>query len=100
MYRSGSAWFDDAAVTTITSVKLRSFVQHAPNWARYDTWNVGVATLDRPLTDVRQLSVPGPIRWLPARPSLRFVADPFPYRDLDGHEWLLPEDDAHRKGER
>jgi hypothetical protein len=112
-------------------VKLRSFRTVAPRWARYDIWNVGIATLDRPLGDVRELmnifggperpaphpfggpaphpsDTPRPaphssgsgIQWLPPQPPLRFIADPFPYRDLHGREWLLVEDYGHHTRER
>jgi hypothetical protein len=81
-------------------VKLRSFWKIAPSWARYDIWNVGIAALDRPLADVRDLARWTSIRWLPPRPPFRFVADPFPYRDADGREWLLVEDYGHQRRER
>jgi hypothetical protein len=89
-------------------VKLRRFRRLAPRWARYDIWNVGVATLDRPLADVHDLAIVfgGPERpasqvtWLPPQPTLRFFADPFPYRDKQGRRWLLVEDYGHRKRER
>ena len=67
--------------------------------ARYDTWNVGIAALDGPLTDLRQLESLGAVRWLPARPSLYYLADPFPYRQ-DGRDWLLVEEYGHPKGMR
>src|SRR5262245_50385960 len=71
----------------------------APSWARYDTWNVGVATLERPLARVEDL-VPLPhVRWLPPRPPLFLIADPFPYRS-NGRDWLLVEDYGHPKGVR
>jgi len=64
--------------------------------ARYDTWNVGIAALDGPLTDLRQLESLGAVRWLPPRPSLHYLADPFPYRH-DGRDWLLVEEYGHPK---
>jgi hypothetical protein len=67
--------------------------------ARYDTWNVGIATLDGPLTDLRQLETLGAVRWLAPRPSLHYLADPFPYHD-DGRDWLLVEEYGHPKGVR
>ena len=99
-------------------MKLRSFWKIAPRFARYDIWNVGIATLERPLADVRELrsifggaertAHPGgapqrsavQVRWLAPQPALRFIADPFPYRDRDGREWLLVEDYGHRRRER
>jgi hypothetical protein len=70
-----------------------------PSWASYDTWNVGIATLEHPLRHVRELQPLKNIRWLPPRPPLYFLADPFPYRD-DGHDWLLVEEYGHPKGVR
>jgi len=71
----------------------------APSWASYDTWNVGVATLERPLARVEDLLPLPTVRWLPPRPPLFYIADPFPYR-LDGREWLLVEDYGHPKSVR
>jgi hypothetical protein len=70
-----------------------------PSWARYDIWNVGVAALDRPLADVADLLPLKNVRWLPPRPPLEFLADPFPYRDGD-REWLLVEAYGHQQGVR
>lgn len=67
--------------------------------ARYDIWNVGIATLDAPLTDVRQLHALGEIRWLPPRRPLYFLADPFPYHHT-GRDGLLVEEYGHPKGVR
>jgi hypothetical protein len=67
--------------------------------ARYDTWNVGIATLDRPIGDLQELRSLGAIRWLPPQRPLYFLADPFPYRH-DGRDWLLVEDYGHPKGVR
>lgn len=67
--------------------------------ARYDTWNVGIATLDRPLEDLRQLTALDPIRWLAPHRPLFYVADPFPYRH-NGRDWLLVEAYGHPKGVR
>ena len=81
--------------------KLRRFGAAASSWwreaRRYDIWNVGIVTLDREpatLDDLRRLPAP---RWLPERPPLYYVADPFPYRDR-GRTWLLVEDYGHPKG--
>jgi hypothetical protein len=66
--------------------------------ARYDTWNVSVTTLGAPLTDIQQLAPTGQsVRWLPPRPPLCYVADPFPYRH-QGRDWLLVEEYGHPKG--
>jgi hypothetical protein len=70
-----------------------------PSWARYDIWNVGVATRDRPLDDVADLLPLEDVRWLPPQAPLHFVADPFPYR-LDGRDWLLVEQYGHPRGVR
>ena len=70
-----------------------------PSWASYDTWNVGVATLEHPLRNVRELHPLKNIRWLPPRPPLYFLADPFPYRH-QGRDWLLVEEYGHPKGVR
>jgi hypothetical protein len=67
-----------------------------PSWAWYDTWNVGIAALDHPLTDVRELQPLRHIRWLPPRPPLFLLADPFPYRER-GRDWLLVEEYGHPK---
>jgi hypothetical protein len=67
--------------------------------ARYDTWNVGIATLAQPLQDVRQLDALGAIRWLPPRRPLYFLADPFPYHH-NGRDSLLVEEYGHPKGVR
>jgi hypothetical protein len=64
---------------------------------RYDTWNVGIVTLDREVTHLDQLRCLPPPRWLPPQPPLYYVADPFPYRDGD-RDWLLVEDYGHPKG--
>jgi hypothetical protein len=66
---------------------------------RYDIWNVGIATLAAPLTDVTQLRALGDIRWLPPRPPLYYIADPFPYR-VHGRDALLVEEYGHPKGVR
>ena len=71
-----------------------------PRWARYDIWNVGIAELDAPLTDVHQLRHLSSVRWLPPQPPLRYIADPFPYRDRGGRERLLVEDYGHQRGVR
>ena len=68
-----------------------------PSWARYDTWNVGIAALDHPLRDVRELLPLRNIRWLAPQPPSYFLADPFPYR-YDGRDWLLVEEYGHPKG--
>jgi hypothetical protein len=78
-------------------VKLRSFRQLVPSWARYDTWNVGIATLARPLDRVGELAPLKDVRWLPRRPALQFVADPFPYR-YGGRDWLLVEQYGYAPG--
>jgi hypothetical protein len=78
----------------------RTVATNAPRWARYDIWNVGIATLAHPLTDVRELKALGSIRWLPPQPPLAYLADPFPYRDASGREWLLVEEYRHRRGGR
>jgi hypothetical protein len=70
-----------------------------PSWARYDIWNVGIATLDRPLEDVADLVPLRRVRWLPPQPPLHFVADPFPYRHRD-RDWLLVEQYGHPRGVR
>lgn len=70
-----------------------------PSWASYDTWNVGIATLDHPLRHIRELSPLKRIRWLPPRPPLYFLADPFPYRQ-SGRDWLLVEEYGHPHGIR
>jgi hypothetical protein len=67
--------------------------------ARYDTWNVGMATLERPLRDVHDLQALGEMTWLPPQRPLHFVADPFPYRH-DGRDWLLVEEYGHPQGVR
>jgi len=78
-------------------VKLRRFLARVPSWARYDIWNVGIATLARPLDDVGDLVPFRDVRWLPPQPSLHFVADPFPYRHAD-RDWLLVEQYGHPHG--
>lgn len=80
-------------------MKLRPFRALVPSWARYDTWNVGIATLDRPLRAIAELVPLKKIRWLPARERQYLFADPFPYRD-GGRDWLLVEDYGHPKGVR
>jgi len=70
-----------------------------PSWASYDIWNVGIATLDHPLRSVRELHPLKNIRWLPPRPPLYLLADPFPYHH-DGRDWLLVEDYGHPKSVR
>src|SRR5206468_4050593 len=70
-----------------------------PSWARYDTWNVGIAALDRPLRDIAALAPLQRVRWLPAREPRHLCADPFPYRD-GGRDWLLVEDYGHPRGVR
>ena len=81
--------------------KLRRFGAAASSCWRdaiaCDTWNVGIITLERDLTDLDQLRHLPPPRWLPAQPPLFYIADPFPYRDRSG-EWLLVEDYGHPKG--
>lgn len=83
--------------------KLRRFRAAASSWwrdvTRYDTWNVGVITLDRELTDLDQLRRLPPPRWLSERPPLYYVADPFPFRD-GARDWLLVEEYGHPKGVR
>lgn len=61
-----------------------------PSWARFDIWNVGVATLARPLADLADLLPLRDVRWLPPRPPLQYIADPFPYHH-DDRDWLLVE---------
>ena len=68
-----------------------------PSWARFDIWNVGIATLTRPLEDVADLLPLRNVRWLPPQPPLQYIADPFPYRH-DGRDWLLVEQYGHRRG--
>jgi hypothetical protein len=68
-----------------------------PSWARFDIWNVGIATLARPLEEVADLLPLRDVRWLPAQPPLQYIADPFPYRH-GGHDWLLVELYGHRRG--
>ena len=70
-----------------------------PSWARYDIWNIGIATLDRPLEDVGDLAPLANVRWLPPQPPLHLLADPFPYRH-DGRDWLLAEAYGHPRGVR
>jgi len=70
-----------------------------PSWARFDIWNVGIATLERPLEDLRDLVPLRHVRWLPPQPPLHFIADPFPYREGD-REWLLVEQYGHPRGVR
>jgi hypothetical protein len=70
-----------------------------PSWASYDTWNIGIATLDHPLRNIRELQPLRHVRWLPPRPPLYFLADPFPYRQ-SGRDWLLVEEYGHPKGVR
>ena len=70
-----------------------------PSWARYDTWNVGIATLDRPLEHVADLLPLRNVRWLPPQPPQQYVADPFPYRHGD-RDWLLVEQYGHPRGGR
>jgi hypothetical protein len=81
--------------------KLRRFGSAASSWwrraTRYDTWNVGVISLDRELTAVDQLRALPPPRWLPERPPLYYLADPFPYAQ-GGRDWLLVEEYGHPKG--
>jgi hypothetical protein len=69
-----------------------------PSWATYDTWNVGIVTLDQPLRQIDDLQLRN-VRWLPPRPPLYLIADPFPYRH-DGRDWLLVEDYGHPRGVR
>ena len=80
-------------------MKLRAFRAAVPSWARYDIWNVGIATLERPLEDIADLAHLTNVRWLPPQPPLHLVADPFPYR-YDGRDWLLAEYYAHPRGIR
>jgi hypothetical protein len=71
-------------------------------WRRatcFDTWNVGVVALERPLTRIEDLSLAGDVRWLPAAPPLGFIADPFTYREA-GRDWLLVEECSHRRSRR
>jgi len=70
-----------------------------PSWARYDIWNVGIATLDRPLEDIADLATLANVRWLPPQAPLHLLADPFPYRH-DGRDWLLAEHYGHARGVR
>jgi hypothetical protein len=70
-----------------------------PSWARYDIWNIGIATLDRPPVDVGDLLPLRNVRWLPPQPALHLLADPFPYRH-DGRDWLLAEGYGHPRGVR
>ena len=70
-----------------------------PSWARYDIWNIGIATLDRPPVDVGDLLPLRNVRWLPPQPALHLLADPFPYRH-DGRDWLLAEAYGHPRGVR
>ena len=70
------------------------------NTARHDIWNVGVVMLAEPLRSVEELpKLLLNVRWLPPRPSLYYIADPFPYRHA-GREWLLVEDYGHPYGVR
>jgi hypothetical protein len=62
----------------------------------YDTWNVGIVTLPRPLVSLDDLRLDD-VRWLPAQPPLHYLADPFPYRH-DGRELLLVERYGHPRG--
>jgi hypothetical protein len=80
-------------------VKLRRFLARVPSWARYDIWNVGIATLDRPLEAIADLVPLKDVRWLPPQPPLHFIADPFPYRHGD-RDWLLVERYGHPRGVR
>jgi hypothetical protein len=68
-----------------------------PSWARFDIWNVGIATLARPLEDVADLLPLRDVRWLPPQPPLRYIADPFPYHHA-GRDWLLVELYGHPRG--
>jgi len=86
-------------------VKLRSFAADGPlaaarrRWREltsYDTWNVGVATLDRPLRSIDDLQLRD-VRWLPPQPAFHYLADPFSYRH-GGREWLLVERYGHPRG--
>jgi len=70
-----------------------------PSWASYDTWNVGIAALEHPLDNIRELQPLKAIRWLPSRPPLYLLADPFPYRH-DGRDWLLVEEYGHPRDVR
>jgi hypothetical protein len=70
-----------------------------PSWASYDTWNVGIAALEHPLRNIRELHPLRNIRWLPPRPPLYLLADPFPYRH-HGRDWLLVEAYGHPKSSR
>lgn len=80
-------------------MKLRSFWAAASSWARHDIWNVGIATLDRPIETIDDLRRLPDIRWLPPQPPLYFLADPFPYHH-NGRDWLLVEQYGHPKGVR
>lgn len=75
-------------------MKLRAFWAAASSWARYDIWNVAVATLERPIQTIDDLRRLSNIRWMPPQPPLYFLADPFPYRH-DGRDWLLVERGSH-----
>jgi hypothetical protein len=77
------------------STLLRAMWHRWREIARYDTWNVGVVTLARPLRSVEELpSAIRAVRWLAPRPPLYFIADPFPFRH-GGRDWLLVEDYGH-----
>src|SRR5258706_9209916 len=66
---------------TLCAMPIRRAWRRWREAARYDTWNISVSTLGAPLTDVRQLASLGQdVRWLPPRPPLYYLADPFPYR--------------------
>jgi len=76
-----------------------SLLRRVSHWwhelARYDTWNVGSVSLAQPLRDVEALPrLVRDVKWLPARPPLYFIADPYPYRH-GGRNWLLVEDYGH-----
>jgi hypothetical protein len=79
---------------------MRSLAHWWRTTTRYDTWNVGIAPLERPLGRIDDLSLAGrPVRWLPERPPLHFVADPFPLRDGD-RDFLLVEECGHQRSLR
>jgi hypothetical protein len=96
---------DAAPLSVATRIRLLigSPRQRMVDWwsetARYDIWNIGIATLPRPLADVSELRSLGDIEWLAPRPPLYFVADPFPYR-RNGRDELLVEEYGHAKGVR
>ncbi len=60
----------------------------------YDLWNVGTVALA--VTRPEHLAGAGPVRWLPPRPPLRYLADPFPI----GSGEFLAEEYSYARGGR